>query len=113
VQSVSVRLIVERERDIQSFNAVATYSVVAEFTNKVGKAFKAKLPKISIKKKKPKIKNVGSTYKVSDLETKPTNHQQVLYYFDITTRSCKEIVLASRYYNAIGATFVRGRIDYL
>jgi DNA topoisomerase-1 len=32
---------VERERDIQSFNAVATYSVVAEFTNEVGKAFKS------------------------------------------------------------------------
>jgi DNA topoisomerase-1 len=55
VQSVSVRLIVERERDIQSFNAVATYSVVAEFTNRVGKAFKAKLPKNFNTKKKPKI----------------------------------------------------------
>jgi DNA topoisomerase-1 len=28
VQSVSVRLIVEREREIQNFKAVATYSVV-------------------------------------------------------------------------------------
>ena len=31
VQSVSVRLIVEREREIQNFNAVASYSIVAEF----------------------------------------------------------------------------------
>ncbi|GAA6765953.1 hypothetical protein AAFH68_18920 [Flavobacterium sp. CGRL1] len=45
VQSVSVRLIVEREREIQSFNAVATYSIVAEFVNEAGKVFKAKLPK--------------------------------------------------------------------
>jgi DNA topoisomerase-1 len=40
-----VRLIVEREREIQNFKAVATYSVVAEFTNEAGKSFKAKLPK--------------------------------------------------------------------
>jgi DNA topoisomerase-1 len=54
VQSVSVRL-TERERDIQNFNASASYSVVAEFTNEAGKSFKAKLPKISIQKKKLKI----------------------------------------------------------
>ncbi len=75
VQSVSVRLIVEREREIQSFNAVATYSIVAEFTNESGKSFKAKLPKNFNTKKEAEDflnKNVGSTYKVSDLETKPT-----------------------------------------
>jgi DNA topoisomerase-1 len=55
VQSVSVRLIVERERDIQNFNAVASYSIVAEFTNETGKSFKAKLPKNFNTKKKPKI----------------------------------------------------------
>jgi DNA topoisomerase-1 len=43
-QSVSVRLM-ERERDIQNFNAIASYSIVAEFTNETGKSFKAKLPK--------------------------------------------------------------------
>ncbi len=75
VQSVSVRLIVEREREIQNFNAVATYSIVAEFTNEAGKSFKAKLPKNFTTKKEAEDflnKNVGSTYKVSDLETKPT-----------------------------------------
>ncbi|GAA6771492.1 hypothetical protein AAGS39_22400 [Flavobacterium sp. CGRL2] len=45
VQSVSVRLIVEREREIQNFTAVASYSIVAEFVNEAGKVFKAKLPK--------------------------------------------------------------------
>jgi DNA topoisomerase-1 len=75
VQSVSVRLIVEREREIQNFNAVASYSVVAEFTNETGKSFKAKLPKNFNTKKEAEDflkKNVGSNYKVSDLETKPT-----------------------------------------
>ncbi|MCG9791326.1 type I DNA topoisomerase [Flavobacterium algicola] len=75
VQSVSVRLIVERERDIQNFSAVASYSVVAEFTNEAGRSFKAKLPKNFNTKKEAEDflnKNIGSTYKVSDLETKPT-----------------------------------------
>ena len=75
VQSVSVRLIVEREREIQNFKATASYSVVAEFTNEAGKSFKAKLPKNFNTKKEAEDflnKNIGSSYKVSDLETKPT-----------------------------------------
>jgi DNA topoisomerase-1 len=75
VQSVSVRLIVEREREIQEFNAVASYSVTAEFTNEAGKVVKAKLPKNFATKKEAEDflnKNIGSTYKVADLETKPT-----------------------------------------
>jgi DNA topoisomerase-1 len=60
-------------KDIQNFNAIASYSIV-EFTNETGKSFKAKLPKISILKKKRRFlnNNIGSTYKVADLETKPT-----------------------------------------
>jgi DNA topoisomerase I len=75
VQSVSVRLIVEREREIINFKAVATYSVQAEFVNEAGKAFKAKLPKnFNTKKEAEEFlnKNIGSIYKVGDLETKPT-----------------------------------------
>jgi DNA topoisomerase-1 len=75
VQSVSVRLIVEREREIQNFNATPSYSVVAEFTNEAGRSFKAKLPKNFQTKKEAEDflnKNIGSTYKVGDLETKPT-----------------------------------------
>ena len=40
VQSVSVRLIVEREREIQNFKPEASYSVTAEFTNEAGKQLK-------------------------------------------------------------------------
>ncbi len=75
VQSVSVRLIVEREREIINFKAVATYSVQAEFLNEAGKSFKAKLPKNFNTKKEAEDflnKNIGSNYKVADLETKPT-----------------------------------------
>ena len=45
VQSVAVRLIVERERSIQEFIAETHYKVIAEFSNKEGKKFKATIPK--------------------------------------------------------------------
>ena len=75
VQSVSVRLLVEREREIQDFKSAATYSIVGEFVTQAGKSFKAKLPKNFNSKKEAEDflnKNIGSTYKVADLETKPT-----------------------------------------
>jgi DNA topoisomerase-1 len=74
VQSVSVRLIVEREREIQNFKAEGSYSITAEFTNEAGKTFKAKLPKNFATKEQAQDflnKNIGSAYKVADLETKP------------------------------------------
>lgn len=74
VQSVSVRLIVERERDIREFNAEASYSITAEFTNADGKTVKAKLPKNFNTQQEAQDflnKNIGSQYKVADLETKP------------------------------------------
>lgn len=44
VQSVAVRLIVERERDIEGFEAVATFKVSAIFTLKDGTELKAEAP---------------------------------------------------------------------
>jgi DNA topoisomerase-1 len=75
VQSVAVRLIVEREREVLDFKPVASYSITAEFVNEAGKNFKAKLPKNFNTKKEAEDflnKNIGSIYKVNDLETKPT-----------------------------------------
>ena len=74
VQSVSVRLIVEREREIEAFNAEASYRIDAEFSNEAGQSFKAKLPKsFSTKEEAHKFleKNISANYKVSDLEKKP------------------------------------------
>lgn len=74
VQSVSVRLIVEREREINNFNAEASFSISAEFSNEDGKTLKAKLPKnLSTLKEAQDFlnKNIGAQYKVADLETKP------------------------------------------
>lgn len=53
VQSVAVRLIVERERDINKFEADASFKVVAIFTTGKGKEqFKAELPQRFDKKKR-------------------------------------------------------------
>lgn len=74
VQSVSVRLIVERERQIQAFEAVASYRVDAEFTTEDGSVFKAKLPKNFESKEEAQAflnKNLNATYNVADLEKKP------------------------------------------
>ena len=45
VQSVSVRLIVEKEREIKNFNSESVYRVDAEFKTNAGDNFKAKLDK--------------------------------------------------------------------
>ena len=74
VQSVSVRLIVERERDIQEFNPEASYRIDAEFSNEEGQTFKAKFPKnFSTKEEAQKFleNNLSANFKVADLEKKP------------------------------------------
>jgi DNA topoisomerase-1 len=103
VQSVSVRLIVEREREIQEFKAVASYSVTAEFTNEAGKVVKAKLPKNFTTKKEAEDflnKNIGSTYKVADLETKPTKKSPAAPF----TTSTLQQEAARKLYLPVGIT---------
>ena len=74
VQSVSVRLIVEREREIKAFKAEASYRIDAEFTTETGAAFKAKLPKNFTTKQEAQAflnKNLDAVYQVANLEKKP------------------------------------------
>jgi DNA topoisomerase-1 len=74
VQSVSVRLIVERERDIQNFKPEASFRVDAEFSAQDGSSFRAKLPK-NFSSEEEAINflnaNLKATYAVSDLQKKP------------------------------------------
>ncbi len=105
VQSVSVRLIVERERDIQNFNAEASYSITAEFANESGKTFKAKLPKnFSTKQEAQEFlnKNIGSIYKVSDLETKPAKKSPAAPF----TTSTLQQEAARKLYLPVGVTMM-------
>ena len=103
VQSVSVRLIVERERDVQNFNSAGSYAVSAEFTNAAGKTVKAKLPKNFATKKEAEDflnKNIGSTYKVADLETKPTKKSPAAPF----TTSTLQQEAARKLYLPVGIT---------
>ncbi|MEI5986199.1 MULTISPECIES: type I DNA topoisomerase [Sphingobacterium] len=76
VQSVAVRLIVEREREINRFNAEASFKVVAIFKTGKGKEqFKAELPKrfSNFEEANTFLKDcVQAAYQVTSLETKPS-----------------------------------------
>ncbi|MDO5608209.1 MAG: type I DNA topoisomerase [Capnocytophaga sp.] len=74
VQSVSVRLIVEREREIQEFKTQSSYRIAAEFANGEGKIIKASLPKAFDTFEEARLfleKNTGAAFKVASLEKKP------------------------------------------
>src|SRR5215471_15265143 len=78
VQSVAVRLIVEREREIGTFTPVSSFKVVAFFTakDKFGNdvTFRAELPKNKSNERDAEkfLKLcVGSDYKVKDVQVKP------------------------------------------
>lgn len=111
VQSVSVRLVVEREREIQNFKSEASYSITAEFVNEAGKAFKAKLPKNFATKQEAQDflnKNIGSIYKVSDLETKPAKKSAAAPF----TTSTLQQEAARKLYFPVGVTMMMAQRLY-
>ncbi|MFS4455018.1 type I DNA topoisomerase [Maribacter sp. 2304DJ31-5] len=74
VQSVAVRLIVERERDIEAFTPVASFRIAAEFKTAQGNVFSAKLGKTFAARKEAEAfleKNIGAEFSVSKLTKKP------------------------------------------
>lgn len=77
VQSVAVRLIVEREREIQAFQSEASYKITAIFT-KEGDGAKSEIKTELSKRLKTKEeaqafleKLKSSSFKIEDIETKP------------------------------------------
>jgi DNA topoisomerase I len=76
VQSVAVRLIVDREREVNKFTATAAFKVVALFfTDKQKEIFRAELPERF--EKAPEAENflkdcINAVYTVQSLETRPT-----------------------------------------
>ncbi len=120
VQSVSVRLIVEREREIQNFTAEASFRIDAEFSTEDGKSFKAKIPKNFDTRKEAEAflqQNLGSDFKVAELTTKPakkspappfttsTLQQEAArkLYFSVS----KTMTMAQRLYEAGHITYMR------
>jgi len=73
VQSVAVRLIVEREREIEKFNSKSAYRITAQFDVK-GKTLSAELPKKFDTQEEAEAflkKCLGADFKIENLETKP------------------------------------------
>ena len=74
VQSVAVRLIVEREREIEVFKAQALFRISAEFKTESGGVFTAKLGKTFVTKEEAEAflkKNIGADFSIGDLDKKP------------------------------------------
>ncbi|MFZ3121997.1 MAG: type I DNA topoisomerase [Thermodesulfovibrionales bacterium] len=74
VQSVAVRLIVEREREIQNFKSVSSYKVSAVFLDEKNEMVKAELPKKFQTKEEAKSflkKCKGAEFSIANIETKP------------------------------------------
>ena len=103
VQSVAVRLIVEREREIEAFNPVGSYRIDAEFTTIDGSKFKAKLPKNFETEEEAREflrKNLGANYKISDLTKKPATKSPAAPF----TTSTLQQEAARKLYFSVGKT---------
>ncbi|WP_417865912.1 type I DNA topoisomerase [Xanthomarina gelatinilytica] len=120
VQSVSVRLIVEREREIQNFKPEASYRIDAEFSNEAGQAFKAKLPKNFSTKDEAQAfleKNATAQFKVAELVKKPAKKSPAAPFTTSTLQQeasrklyfsvSKTMTLAQRLYEAGLITYMR------
>ncbi|WP_420551496.1 type I DNA topoisomerase [Tenacibaculum aiptasiae] len=120
VQSVAVRLIVERERDIEGFTPVASYRVDAEFINENGKKFKAKLAKNFTEKKEAEDflnSCLDAEFSVADLQKKPAKKSPAPPFTTSTLQQeasrklgfpvAKTMMVAQRLYEAGLITYMR------
>ncbi|MCW9038482.1 type I DNA topoisomerase [Altibacter sp.] len=103
VQSVAVRLIVEREREIEAFTPVASYRIDAEFITGEGVSFKAKLPKnfdTEAEAREFLRKNLGASYQISELVKKPAKKSPAPPF----TTSTLQQEAARKLYFSVGKT---------
>ena len=120
VQSVSVRLIVEREREIRGFKSESTFRVDAEFTTLKGQVFKAKLPKTFNSEVDAKVfleKNIKAVFSISSLEKKPAKKSPAAPFTTSTLQQeaarklyfsvSKTMNMAQRLYEAGLITYMR------
>ncbi|MEZ2442507.1 DNA topoisomerase-1 [Chitinophaga sp. W3I9] len=124
VQSVAVRLIVEREREINTFNSVSTFKVEAYFTGKDinGKniSFKADGPgkfKTAEDAEKFLEQCVGAAYTVKDIQVKPGKKSPAAPFTTSTLQQeasrklgysvSKTMLLAQKLYESGNITYMR------
>jgi DNA topoisomerase-1 len=133
VQSVAVRLVVDRERQIQAFNPEEYWSVIAKLENGEKAKFDAKLNKYKGKKIKPGseketnkiLKDLeGATYEVVKVEEKETKRNPSAPFITSTLQQeasrklgfsvKKTMMLAQRLYEGIElSTGHEGLITYM
>ncbi|WP_347174213.1 type I DNA topoisomerase [Polaribacter uvawellassae] len=120
VQSVAVRLIVERERSIQEFETTAHYKVVAQFSNEEGKTFKASIPKNFETREKAEqfLKSSAmADFTIADLQKKPAKKSPATPFTTSTLQQeasrklgypvAKTMQVAQRLYEAGLITYMR------
>jgi DNA topoisomerase-1 len=120
VQSVAVRIIVEREREIDKFNAVSSYKVEAIFDLEKGKQLKADLPKKIENEKDAKTfleKCIPANYTIKNLEKKPVKRSPSAPFTTSTLQQQASIklgfsvtqtmVVAQKLYEAGHITYMR------
>ena len=120
VQSVAVRLIVERERSIQEFETQTYYKVVAQFSNEEGKTFKATIPKNFESKKSAEsfLKSCAEAdFSIADLQKKPAKKSPAAPFTTSTLQQeasrklgfpvAKTMQVAQRLYEAGLITYMR------
>lgn len=123
VQSVAVKLIVEREREIQNFEPEAFYKVVAIFKvkNEKGKwvEFKAELPSnFKTEKNATEYLNkcVGATFNIQDIKVRPAKRKPAAPFTTSTLQqeaSRKLGFSVSRTMNTAQRLYEEGHITYM
>jgi DNA topoisomerase I len=120
VQSVAVRLLVEREREIHEFKTTSAFKVTAIFTNSKGASFKAELNKRFANKIDARqfVEHcIDSNFSVSNLETKPSKKSPSAPFTTSTLQQeaarklgfsvAQTMVVAQRLYEAGKITYMR------
>lgn len=121
VQSVAVRLIVEREREINKFNAEASFKIIALFLTGKGKEqFKAELPHRFEKKEDAKkflLDCINASFQVNSLEKKPAKRTPAAPFTTSTLQQeasrklgfsvARTMQVAQRLYEAGRITYMR------
>ncbi len=121
VQSVAVRLIVEREREINKFEATASFKITAVFATGKGKElFKAELPQRFDKKQEAHDfleACLGASFEISSLEKKPSKRNPAAPFTTSTLQQeasrklgfsvARTMQVAQRLYEAGHITYMR------
>jgi DNA topoisomerase-1 len=125
VQSVAVRIIVDRERDIKKFNSTSSFKITAQFFVKDEKTGKVVVLKAESTSKFPNegdaekyLSNlVGAAFSVKDIEKKPTKRTPSAPFTTSTLQQeasrklgfsvAKTMLVAQRLYEAGHITYMR------